>query len=193
MYIDRERDILLLFSWATLLNLVYIERDIERDILLLFNRSRAFRRARVLGVMVWGVIGSWGRTARGLIGQDEGGPSKNHPKLVQNWSKIGPKSVKNREKCDLERFRCQVAARSALGRVARRFLLHGGRLFGRKWAATGRFWDPPEIRNGSKIALFSIDRRFLLQKCSPGAVPKKHGKLDGKLIGKSMISERPGG
>jgi hypothetical protein len=48
-------------------------------------------------------------------------------------------------------------------------------------AGVGGFWDPPEIPNGSQIALFGIDRRLWLQKCSPGAVLKKNMKNPWKM------------
>ena len=77
-------------------------------------------------------------------------------KNIRKSFELLPKSIKNRSQIDentfLDRFRRQVAIRSAPRRSLRIGGLDIWRLFGRKWCPKGPAW----IQNGSKIALASI-------------------------------------
>ena len=64
----------------------------------------------------------------------------------------------------LDRFRRQIAPRSAPGRSFSQGVPRRWRLFGRKGGDKGRFWDLPKSQNGSKIVLLCIDRRLDLPK-----------------------------
>ena len=94
--------------------------------------------------------------------------SKIHPKLVQNPSKIDQKRSQIDENASLERFRRQIAPRSALGRLPDERRVTFFRLFGRKCRSEGRFLGPWKIANRSKIALLSPDGRLDPPKIASG-------------------------
>ena len=76
---------------------------------------------------------------------------KNRSKIVQNPSKIFLKSTKKRPQIDenasLERFRRQIAPRSAPGRSPGFGVLGFWDLFGRKLCSKEPFWDPAGFQN----------------------------------------------
>ena len=80
----------------------------------------------------------------------------NPSKMTQTPSKILPKSIRKRPQIDenvsLERFRRQVATRSASGCCPSIKGLHHLEPFGPKMCQKGQFLGPPWIQNGSKIA-----------------------------------------
>ena len=109
---------------------------------------------------------------------------KNPSEMVQNPPKIDQKRSRIEKNASLERFRRQIAPRSAPGRPDSYGLLDFLRFFGRKWRPKGGFRDPPKSQNGSKIALLCIDWRLDPPKMVSGRGFGTNRKINEKIIEK---------
>ena len=87
---------------------------------------------------------------------------------MPNLSKIRPTSIEKRPQIDnnssLERFRRQIAPRSARMGSPSFGVIGFWRLFGRKWCSKGSFCNPSGTQNLLKIALLALDRRRVPRK-----------------------------
>ena len=79
------------------------------------------------------------------------------PKLVQNPSKIEQKRSQIDQNGSLDRFRRQIAPRSAQGTTKPEGAIDCGSFFGQKGRPKGRFRDPLKIENRSKNAFSRLD------------------------------------
>ena len=109
---------------------------------------------------------------------------KNPSEMVQNPPKFFPKRPRIDENGSLDRFRRQVAPRSAPGSAPPYGGLDIFRFFGRKWSPKGGFRDPPKSQNGLKIALLCIDWRLDPPKMVSGRGFGTNRKINEKIIEK---------
>ena len=111
---------------------------------------------------------------------------KHVPKLIQNPSTINQKWSQIDRNTSLERFRRQIAPRSAPRCNGPEKLLLLWSLFGRKLRSEGGFRDPPKSQNGSKIALLCIDWRLDPPKMVSGRGFGTNRKINEKIIEKMI-------
>ena len=161
---------------------------------------RAFRRANVLGKSIVGLRGCGLRICcflaslvcgltvfekkisnNGCMKSDKHHVQnlweifENPSKFIEHPSKINQKRSQIEKNTSLDRFRRQIAPRSAPGPSPEFGGLGFWSLFGRKWCSKGPFGGPAGVQNPSKIALLGLDRR---------RVPRK--MTSGRGVGKNM-------
>ena len=98
-------------------------------------------------------------------------------KFIRNPSQIDQKTAQIDENTSLERFRHQIAPRSAPGRSGQSGVLHFLRFFEILFGFMGPFSAPWEIADRSKIVLLSIDGHFDPRKMPSGSGFGKHMKI----------------
>ena len=108
---------------------------------------------------------------------------------MPNLSTTHQKSIEQRPKINetasLERFRRQIAPRSAPGRFREFGVIAFWHLFGRKWCSKGPFWSPAGTQNRLTTALLGLDRRRVPRKMisrrGVGKNMKSWWKIDAKM------------
>ena len=108
-----------------------------------------------------------------------------YQKILPQLCKIHSKSAKNctkiNENASWERFRRQIAPRSAPGRSAWEPQDFFWSLFGRKWCSNGLFRGQAGVQNQSKIDFLGLDRRRASRKMTSGRGVGKNMKNQWKL------------
>ena len=89
---------------------------------------------------------------------------ENPSKFNEHPSKIDPKRSEIEKNISLDRFRRQMAPRSAPGGFPYDGVSENGHLFDRKWRSEGAFWAPAGVQNPIKSNFLGLDRRRVPRK-----------------------------